>query len=120
MKKLLTLALIAISSTALAGFDNNHKGGFAGGYAGTTMTVTQALKASDDTIVSLTGQIASQIDDDEFYFKDATGQIKIEVDDHAWNGFTITPDDRIIIQGKVDQEVFKPAEIEVFNVRKAD
>ncbi|WP_386690828.1 MULTISPECIES: YgiW/YdeI family stress tolerance OB fold protein [unclassified Lonepinella] len=121
MKKLLTIALIVASTTAFAGFDNDHaKGGFNGGYVGTPTSVAQALKAKDDAQVILTGYITRQIDHDEFFFKDSTGEIKIEVDDHAWNGLNVSPNDKITIQGKVDQDALKAAEIEVYNIRKAD
>ncbi|WP_439235100.1 YgiW/YdeI family stress tolerance OB fold protein [Lonepinella koalarum] len=120
MKKLLTIALIAASTIAFAKANDNLKGGFSGGYSGTQTTVAQALKAKDDTQVILTGYITRQIDHDEFLFKDSTGEIKIEVEDRAWNGLNISPNDKITIQGKVDQEAFKAAEIEVYNIRKAD
>lgn len=121
MKKLLTLAtLLTISSTALAGFQStNQQGGFTGGAAPQSATVAQALKASrDDMPVQLTGKIVSQVDDDEYIFQDATGQIKVEIDRKVWKDVNVTPNDTITIYGKVDKETFKPNEVEVYRLQK--
>lgn len=121
MKKLLTLAtLLTISSTALADFQStNQQGGFSGGAAPQSATVAQALKASrDDMPVQLTGKIVSQVDDEEYIFQDATGQIKVEIDRKVWKGVNVTPNDIITIYGKVDKETFKPNEVEVYRLQK--
>lgn len=79
--------------------------------------VNSALKAKDDTPVTLVGSIIKQIDDDEYLFKDNSGTIQIEVDKKAWNGQTITPQDTIEIRGKIDKDLSK-TEIEVYQVIK--
>lgn len=118
MKKLFATALFTLSTTAMAGFNGNaSQGGFNNGTPAPT-TVAAALKAKDNTLVSLTGHITRQIDDDEFYFKDATGEIKIDVEDHAWNGQNITPNDTITIQGKVDADSWGKSDIEVYSIQK--
>lgn len=124
MKKLLTLAsVLALSSTAMAGFNGNNQGnqgGFSGGQnaQGTVTTIAQAKNAWDDTPVTLTGYIVNQIDHDEFTFKDETGEIRIDVEDHAWNGLNVTPKDKIVIQGKVDDDWKKS--IDVYSIQKAN
>lgn len=115
MKKLMALsALFALSASAFANFSN---GNVDNSYGAVT-TVKQALKAHEDTPVVLTGKITRQVDNDEFYFKDATGEIKIEVDDHAWNGQNITPKDKITIRGKVDKNDYGRSDIDVYSVKK--
>ena len=124
MKKLLSLAaLLAVSSTAVAGFNggNQQMGGFSGGSAGQATTVAQALKAShDDMPIQLTGKIISQISGDKFIFQDKTGQITIEIDDDhdVWQGQNVSPNDTITIFGKVDKETFKPNKVDVYRIQK--
>lgn len=79
--------------------------------------VNSALKAKDDTPVTLVGSIIKQIDDDEYLFKDNSGTIQIEVDKKVWNGQTITPQDTIEIRGKIDKDRSK-TEIDVYQVIK--
>ena len=43
------------------------------------ISVKQALSAADNSMITLVGNITQQIDDDEFWFTDGTGQIKIEI-----------------------------------------
>ncbi|WP_150539545.1 YgiW/YdeI family stress tolerance OB fold protein [Actinobacillus vicugnae] len=124
MKKSAILSTILfLSAPVFAGFQDNNatanQGGFSGKGAKTApTTVAQAHKAWDDTPVTLTGYITKQIDHDEFYFKDATGEIKIEVEDHAWNGQNITPKDKITIQGKVDKNDSGKSTIDVYHIKK--
>ncbi|WP_025290031.1 NirD/YgiW/YdeI family stress tolerance protein [Bibersteinia trehalosi] len=120
MRKLLSLAtLLTLSSVALAGFDTGHQtGGFNAG-TGNSATVAQALKANqDDMPIQLTGKIIRQVDGDEFIFRDATGEIKIEVEDEAWQGQNITPNDTITIFGKIDKERFKSNTVDVYRIQK--
>lgn len=114
MKKIIALStLLALSTSAFAGFSNGNNASQGG-----VTTVRQALQAHEDTQVTLTGKITRQIDNDEFYFKDATGEIKIEVEDHAWNGQNITPNDKITIRGKVDKNDNGRSDIDVYSIKK--
>ena len=121
MKKLLTVAAIALSSvavynTAIAqGFNDGHKHNLQQGFVDESVivkTVDDALNANDDTPVRLDGQIVKQIGKKDFLFKDASGkEIQIEVSKKAWNGETIAPQDNIQIIGKVDKEWNKTDQI---------
>lgn len=58
----------------------------AAGYTGpgatpTTTTVKAALEAADDTPVVLQGTIVKRIKGDIYEFRDATGSMKVEIDD---------------------------------------
>ncbi|OOF59622.1 YgiW/YdeI family stress tolerance OB fold protein [Rodentibacter genomosp. 2] len=125
MKKLLTVTTIALSSiavygTALAqGFNNgtSQMQGFVDENA-IVKTVSDALKANDDTPARLEGKIVKQLGKKDFIFKDSTDQeIQIEIDKKAWNGVTVNPQDRIQIIGKVDKE-WDNTEIDVKQVIK--
>lgn len=120
MKKILTLtALLALSTSAFAGFTSSNSSNQQG-FQSKTTTVAQALQASDDTIVTLTGKITGRVgnDDDEFMFQDNTGSIKIDVDDSAWKGQEVSEKDTITIQGKVDSEFGRKNDIDVFYLQK--
>ncbi|AIZ78498.1 YgiW/YdeI family stress tolerance OB fold protein [Actinobacillus equuli] len=122
MKKVLVLTtLLSLSAASMANFEGStaQQGGFSGEGAKTAPTsVAQALEAWDDAPVKLTGYITKQIDHDEFYFKDASGEIKIEVEDHAWNGQNVTPKDKITIEGKVDKNDWDKSSIDVYSIKK--
>lgn len=113
MKKLLSLVtLLAVSSTAVAGFNG-------GNVDAPKMTVAKALKVKQDNApVQITGKILRQVDNDEFIFGDSIGQIKIEVDDQAWQGLNVNPNETITIFGNVDHESFEPNTIDVYRVQK--
>lgn len=103
MKKLFALGtLLALSMPVTAGFQSETQNRYQARNAQNITTIAAAKKANEDTPVSLTGYITQQISDDDFYFKDSTGEIKIEIDDDVWENRTITPKDRITIEGKVD------------------
>ena len=53
------------------------------------ITVAQALRANDETAVTLTGTIVSQIQHEHYEFKDQTGTINIEVDEDIANANTL-------------------------------
>ncbi|OOR98237.1 hypothetical protein B0187_09100 [Haemophilus paracuniculus] len=115
MKKLLSLAaLLTVSTVAVAGFNNTNAPQTNGGVA----TVVQALTAADDAQMSLKGKITRQLDKDEFMFQDGTGEIKIEIDDKVWQGQNVTPNDVIIIFGKVDKNTFGKSDFDVYRVEK--
>lgn len=120
MKKLLSLiAMLTLSSCASAGFNNGKQGGFNGTAGGKSGTVAQVLKMTqDDAPVQLTGKIVRQIDGDEFIFRDASGEIKIDIDDSAWQGQDVSPKDTITIFGKLDRESFRANEVDVYRVQK--
>ena len=88
----------------------------AGGFQGpglSVATVAEALKASDDAVIKLSGKIEKSLGDEKYLFKDATGTITVEIDNEDWNGVTATPDSELIIEGEIDKDLFKDAEIDV-------
>ena len=127
MKKLLTVAAIALSSvavynTAMAqGFNDGNNQVTQQGFVDESVivkTVADALNANDNTPVRLDGQIVKQIGKKDFLFKDASGnEIQIEVSKKAWNGETIAPQDNIQIIGKVDKE-WNKTEVDVKQIIK--
>ena len=120
MKKFALATILALSiSSAFAGFNGNNtpNGGFKSG-GQSVITVKQALNAADNSMVTLVGNISQQIDDDEFLFTDGTAQIKVEIKRRAWNGLDVGPNDKIRINGKLDNEAFEKADLEVLRIEK--
>lgn len=121
MKKLTLATLLAIAtSTAFAGFNGNTaQGGFKQG-AGQVISVKQALSEKDNSMVTLVGSITQQIDNDDYLFTDGSAQIKVEIKDRVWNGLNVGPQDKIRISGKLDNEAFEKAEVEVYSIEKVN
>lgn len=119
MKKIL---LLLIGSTlAFASQANTHSntGGFVspqnntqtnieqGGFKGPSISETTVIKArdlSDDTWVILTGKITKKIGDELYVFEDSTGAINVDIDNKRWRGQTVTPENTVKLEGKVDKE----------------
>ena len=81
------------------------QGGFNGPNAISVInTVKEASHADDNAAVELTGYIISSIGNENYMFKDATGEIKIEIDQKDWHGLTVMPTTKIIIRGEVDKD----------------
>lgn len=120
MKKILVLLIgstLAFASQANTTQHNN--GGFIspqgtiqssseqGGFKGPSISETTVIKAkdlSDDTWVILTGKITKKIGDELYVFEDSTGGINVDIDHKRWRGQTVTPENTVRIEGKVDKE----------------
>ncbi len=120
MRYLLTLVLMAfLSAPAFAAFQGpgtRQSGGFNGpGSQASAVTVEKAKTLADDSIVTLTGNIVSQIqgEKDDYMFRDATGEIRVDIDHKYFNGQDVTPADTVRITGKVDNDFGKAVEIDV-------
>ena len=115
MKKILVLLIgstLAFASQA----NTTQQGGFQGsnqapteqaGFKGPSISETTVAKAkdlSDDTWVILTGKITKKIGDELYVFEDSTGGINVDIDNKRWRGQTVTPDNTVRIEGKVDKE----------------
>ncbi|QXN60756.1 YgiW/YdeI family stress tolerance OB fold protein [Serratia fonticola] len=130
MKKIALLTLIALCSAPVlaqqGGFiDTNAtpaqtqtspQGGFSGPSA-TLTTVDKVKSLSDDTWVMLQGNIEQRVGDDTYTFRDATGTLTVEIDRKRWNGQTITPKDKVQLEGKVDKD-WNNVEVDVKNIKK--
>ncbi|WP_025820469.1 YgiW/YdeI family stress tolerance OB fold protein [Shewanella marina] len=103
-KRYLALALMLAPGLAMAHDQVPAQGGFVGPSQGTITTVSVALTAPDDTAVTLTGHILSSLGNEKYQFKDATGEMTIEIDHKDFNGLTITPESKVMIKGEVDKE----------------
>ena len=124
MKKIiaiLVLALFCVAFVSAQGFTGEKaaKGGFTGGSKAEVTTVAQALKMKDDAKAVLRGNIVKQVGHEKYLFKDATGEIVIEIDDDDWGGVTVGPQDTVELIGEVDKD-FNKIEFDVDIVKKVN
>ena len=92
------------------------QGGFQGPMAQAQVsTVAEARKARDDAPVTLTGHIVQRMpnDDDNYLFRDNTGEIVVDIDHEVFRGRTVTPDTQVRISGEVDHDFMAPPSIDV-------
>ncbi len=121
MRKLtFVAALLVSSSVAFAQFTGETAtGGFTGPSAEKDIiTVADALTARDDTKVTLEGSIVKHLGGENYLFKDATGEISIEIDHDDWNGVQVGPEDTVIIYGEVDHHRRRATDIDVDRIIK--
>ena len=122
-KPLISLALASLllfpcaAQAASDGFQGAQgMGGFQGPVtAVTTDTVAKALTATESTPVILTGTIVERLagSDDKYMFKDATGQVLVDIDNKQFFGRTVTPQTKVRLFGKVSKKMTKPLKIDV-------
>lgn len=115
MTRYLLIPLFAVASTlhasdALAGYTGP------GGTAVAT-TVAQARQQRDDHAVLLLGHLVAKVGDERYRFRDATGEIEVEIDDEDMPHPAIGAAATVELRGKVDTHRFKPTDIEVKRVQ---
>ncbi|WP_318420036.1 NirD/YgiW/YdeI family stress tolerance protein [Photobacterium leiognathi] len=84
----------------------------------TVKAVLDAGMFSDDTPVTLTGNITRSLGGEHYTFTDGTGSVTIEIDHDKWFGIQVTPEMKITISGEIDKE-FNHTAIDVDYVRVA-
>ena len=99
------------------GFAHPSWGGFVAAKAPTT--VADADKWQDDQFVLLEGNIVKQVGKKDYVFKDASGELTLEIDRKAWRDGMISPEDKVRVVADVEKSWGK-TEVEAFSVEKAD
>jgi len=95
-----------------------------GGYTGPGATpevrsVAAALAAADETPVLLQGRIVKRLQDETYEFRDASGSIKVEIDDEDWPARAIDQQAPVRLSGEVDRDLLG-REIDVEFVERVD
>lgn len=80
-------------------------------------TAAKVKDLKDDAWVKLRGNITERLSDDRYTFRDETGTVVVEIDHKRWNGVTVSPQDKVELQGKVDKD-WNEFEIDVKQVIK--
>lgn len=112
MKKTLSVIILSILSfSALAQQGGVVSPGGAsysqGRFKGPTFDPTSIAKAKslrDDSWVVLEGNIIKQVGHELYEFKDNSGSVYVDIDDKIWLGQTVTPTDKVRIEGEVDKD----------------
>lgn len=114
---LLLLGLLALPAyAAFQGPGSDASGGFKGPTVGVEVTtVKQALDSKDNTPVMLTGHITGRKagSDDKYIFRDATGEMTVDIDKKIFSGHIVTPENTVRLSGKVDKDMLKPVKVDV-------
>lgn len=116
MNRRLTLALLAASLCLLsAGAFAQYTGP---GATSAVTTVAEARDQRDDQPVVLQGTLVAKIGHERYRFKDATGEIDVEIDDKDLPSHQAVSATTVVeLHGEVDTHRFKPTDIDVDHVR---
>lgn len=120
MKKM-TFSVAIILSALLAACSSNSTTAqeqVFGQKQASTLTIAQVKQQRDDALVTFSGKIVRQVDNDEYIVADKTGEIQVEIDEHLWNGLNVTSSETIRISGEVDKEAFG-TKVDAHSVEKA-
>ncbi|PJG82012.1 YgiW/YdeI family stress tolerance OB fold protein [Caviibacterium pharyngocola] len=79
--------------------------------------VADSASWKDDQVIVLQGKIVEQVGKEDFLFRDASGEITVEIEGRAWRGQEITPNDEVKLIGEVDKS-WKKTEIEIHHIEK--
>ncbi|MCL1947019.1 MAG: NirD/YgiW/YdeI family stress tolerance protein [Chitinivibrionia bacterium] len=93
------------------------QGGFTGPSAGQVVTVKQAKKLRDDSMVILQGNISRSLGNEKYSFVDGTGEIILEIDLEIWSGQSISENDKVEIYGEIEFEKGKK-QVDVKTIKK--
>lgn len=123
-KTLIALMFTGLSFGAFAqqpgfvssGQQSYSPGGFSGPASSAATSVAEAKKQWDDAWVVLEGNITGQVGHELYEFRDNSGTIYVDIDNKYWMGQTVSPTDKVRIEGKVDKD-WNSVEIDVKNIR---
>ncbi|WP_349744298.1 NirD/YgiW/YdeI family stress tolerance protein [Stenotrophomonas geniculata] len=115
MNRRLTLALIATTLSLLsAGAFAQYTGP---GATHAVTTVAEARAQRDDQPVVLRGTLVARIGHERYRFKDATGEIDVEIDDKDLPSHQAVSATTVVeLHGEVDTHRSKPTDIDVEHV----
>ncbi|HHW7522592.1 TPA: YgiW/YdeI family stress tolerance OB fold protein [Mannheimia haemolytica] len=114
MKKVLGLTLMAMALSACNSTASNGSSQANTGVApANVISVKQALAAADDSYVTVEGTLLNKVGDETYLFKDATGQIRVEIDDEVWAGQHVSSEgNKVRLYGEIDKG-FNKTELDV-------
>lgn len=109
MRLILAMLLTAILAVpALAAFEGPQT-------IASVTTAAAVASAPDNAACMLQGHVVEKVtgSSEKYIFKDASGQVVVEIDDHIFAGRTVTPAMQVKITGKVDTSSTKPSKVDV-------
>jgi uncharacterized protein (TIGR00156 family) len=93
---LLALGLSLMAATAGAQFTGP-------GATGRTSTVAELAQARLGSYVTLTGNVVAHQREDYFTFRDASGEIRVEIAPRIWQGQKVSPETRVELLGEIER-----------------
>ena len=106
----LTLCLVFLSGRPVcaAGFEGP-------GVAATVTRAVDVLGAQDDAPCVLEGHLVEKLPrrKHRYQFEDHSGQVVVEIDNKVFDQLTVTPKDKVRLQGHVEWNRKRPNEVEV-------
>lgn len=103
------LTLMSISSFTMAAFTGPQEQN--------KVSVAQLKDLADDSWATLEGNLVKHLGGENYMFRDASGEVEVEVDQDVWRGIEVGPDDLIRIRGEVDHS-WNKTEVEVESLEK--
>ncbi|MCF7752609.1 NirD/YgiW/YdeI family stress tolerance protein [Bacillus subtilis subsp. subtilis] len=114
MKRMLALTLaIAPVALVIAPAQAQYTGP---GATPATTTVADVRQQRDDQPVVLRGTLVAKLGHERYRFKDATGEIEVEIDDKDLPPQAIDANTVVELHGEVDTHRIKPTDIDVDRV----
>ena len=113
-KLLKAIALAMVLCMIPAAFAATTASALCGGGPSKVISVQQ-LKANgqDDQLVVLEGYLVDQVGHEDYTFKDATGQIVVEIDDRVFAGQRVDPKTKVRLEGEYEKEFAEPNTVDV-------
>jgi len=71
--------------------------------AGRTLSVQQAREARVGSYVTVTGHIVNHLREDYYTFRDATGEIRVEIASGVWQNRKVEPETKVRLLAEVDR-----------------
>ena len=109
----LTLSLVFFTTQPVcaAGFEGP-------GVAATVTRAVDVLGAQDDAPCVLEGHLVEKLPrrKHRYQFEDHSGQVVVEIDNKVFEQLTVTPKDKVRLQGHVDWNRKRPNEVEVDSI----
>ncbi|ANB67396.1 MULTISPECIES: YgiW/YdeI family stress tolerance OB fold protein [Aeromonas] len=103
------LTLMSVSSFAMAAYTGPQEQN--------KVSVAQLKDLADDNWATLEGKLVKHLGGENYLFRDASGEVEVEVDQDVWRGTEVGPDDQIRIRGEVDHS-WNKTEVEVKTLEK--
>ena len=106
-----SLVLSMESAPVAAGFEGP-------GVAATVTRAVDVLGAQDDAPCVLEGHLVEKLPrrKHRYLFEDHSGQVVVEIDNKVFEQLTVTPKDKVRLQGHVDWNRKRPNEVEVDSI----
>ena len=105
------LVLGAVQPACASGFEGP-------GVAATVTRAADVLGAQDDAPCVLEGHLVEKLPrrKHRYLFQDHSGQVVVEIDNKVFEQLTVTPKDKLRLQGHVDWNRKRPNEVEVDSI----